>query len=324
MATPVQTQSVAGGGRVCFRGDDREPSVMFKQGFYSRTKQSRPIRYNDAQPSPLLIQAEHASAYALQGFKTTVGKTFDPTGMNPSEIYARTLDGKSPKGMNLAIVPRTSDIDSHSAVCITPRFAMAVLFPPKENKDDKKEFTWIYAVYVRELFNTHAQQVCDGLKAIENELVARDKASLTGINPYGGQAIRDAYAENVALWPLYAQELATKKIEAPDVICAIKVKRAWLGKDFTYGCDYDLLKKTLKFNRLCHVDKSQIKAVKAFFKSEPDHGTTPNRTTGFHKDDENTRMSISLTKLASRIAEMMKTHPGQVADDADVLDSEWE
>jgi hypothetical protein len=323
MATPVQTQTVVGGGRVCFRGDTREPSIMFKQGFFSRREQDRPIRYNAAPPSPLLIQPEHASAYALQGFKTTVGKTFDPAGMTPSEIYARALEGKSPKGMHLAIVPRTADIDSPSAVCITPRFAMAVLFPPKENKDDKKEFTWVYAVYVRELYNTHAQQVCDGLRAIENELVARDRASQTGISPYGGQAIRDAYVENVALWPLYAQELATKKIEAPDVICAIKVKRTWLGKDFTYGCDYDLLRRTLKFNRLCQVDKSQVKAVKAFFKSEPDRGTTPNRTTGFHKDDENTRMSISVTKLASHIQEMMKNHPAQV-DDTDVLDSEWE
>src|SRR6478752_1153805 len=98
MATSVQTQTVAGGGRICFRGDDREPSVMFKQGFYSR-RTDRPIRYNDASPAPLLINKEHASEYERQGFKVTVGKTFDATGMTPTEIYARTLDGKSPKGM---------------------------------------------------------------------------------------------------------------------------------------------------------------------------------------------------------------------------------
>ncbi len=323
MSTNVQMQPVAGGGRICFRGDDREPSVMFKQGFYSRNPASQ-VKYNASNPAPLLIHQEHASNYQRQGFKTTVGKTFDPSGMTPSEIYARTLDGKSPQGMHIAIVPRTADIDSHSAVCITPRFSMAVLFPPKQAPSDQKEFTWVYAVFIRELYNTHAQQVCDGLKAIESELAARDKASQTAAGPYGGTALRNAYVENVALWPLYAQELATKKIEPADVICALRVKRTWKGKDFTFGCDYELMKKTLKFNRLCSVDKAQVKAVKAFLKSEPSQGATPDRTTGFHKDDENTRISVSVAKLASKIQEMMKDRLGTVEDEADVLDSEWE
>src|SRR6202042_2032077 len=98
-------------------------------------------------PAPLLIHPEHASEYGRQGFKTVIGKTFNPSGMSPNEIYARTLEGKSPQGMQIAIVPRTADINSRSAVCISPRFATAILFPPKENPSDSKEFTWIYAVF---------------------------------------------------------------------------------------------------------------------------------------------------------------------------------
>jgi hypothetical protein len=323
MATNVQMQTVAGGGRICFRGDDREPSAMFRAGFFSRRTKGA-VRYNEATPAPLLIREEHASSYKAQGFKTTVGKTFDPSGMSPTEIYERTLDGKSPKGMHIAIVPRTPDIDSPSAVCITPRFSMAVLFPPKASASDQKEYTWVYAVFVRELYNTHAQQVCDGLKAIEGELLARDKTAQSGLSPYGGAALRQAYVENVALWPLYAQELATKKIEPADIICAIRVRRRWKGKDFTFGCDYDLLKKTLKFNRRCTVDKSQIKAIKAFVKAEPDSGTTPDRSSGFHKDDENTRVSIAMTHLNSRIQDMLKNRPPVIEDDSDVADSEWD
>jgi hypothetical protein len=93
----------------------------------------------------------------------------------------------------------------------------------------------------------------------------------------------DAYAEDVALWPLYAQELATKVIEAKDVICALKVRRTWKGKDWTYGCDYTMDKDTLVFNRRCEVGKSIISSVGEFLDKEP-NGTSPSRSSGFHKN----------------------------------------
>lgn len=181
-------------------------------------------------------------------------------------------------------------------------------------------------MYVRQLYNTHAQQVCDGLKAIKDELAVRDKISRSpGMGlPYGGQDLFSAYVEDVALWTLYAQELATKKIEANDIICAIEVFRKWNGVDFTYGCDYQLLKKSLEFNRGCTLDKVIVKAVKAFFKKEPEHGTTPNRSSGFHKDDENARSSVSLQNFIASLGDMIDKSKGQAADDSGVLDSEWD
>ena len=38
MVDKVKMQAVAGGGRICFRGDSRDPSEMFKRGFFSGRK----------------------------------------------------------------------------------------------------------------------------------------------------------------------------------------------------------------------------------------------------------------------------------------------
>lgn len=325
----VEMQDVAGGGRVCFRGDSREPAVMFKQGFFSREPNSK-ISYNDPSIAPMFIHKEHEQIYKNQGFKTAMGKTLDQAAPTQLQAYQAALLGKgAAKGQSIALVPRTPDIRTPSAVCVSPRFTMAILFPPKASRNDNvPEFSWVYAVYVRQLFNTHAQQVCDGLRAIENEVTVRTRiAQYSAATPYGGSAVFHEYAESVALWPLYAQELATKSIEASDVICAIKVRRTWKGDDWTYGCDYILSKKSLKFNKRCksHVDKSVVKAVETFLKAEPANGSTPSRASGFHKDDENTRTSIALKKLVTAMSDRIDAMRGSAstADDSDVSDSEW-
>ena len=41
MVDRVKMQAVAGGGRICFRGDSRDPSEMFQRGFFSREKKSK-------------------------------------------------------------------------------------------------------------------------------------------------------------------------------------------------------------------------------------------------------------------------------------------
>lgn len=323
----VEMQDVAGGGRICFRGDSREPAVLFKEGFFSREPQKK-ISYNDPTLAPMFIQKEHEQYYRNQGFKTTVGKTLDQAAPTSLQAYQTALrGGGAAKDQSIALVPRTPDIRTPSAVCVSPRFSMAVLFPPKAGKNDNvAEFTWIYAVYVRQLFNTHAQQVCDGLRAIENELAVRQQISkYSAASPYGGAPLFNEYAESVVLWPLYAQELATKCIESKDVISAVKVRRTWLGDDWTYGCNYILSKKSLKFNKRCKgaLDKGIIKAVDNFFKAEPANGATPSRSSGFHKDNENTRESIAMKKIIAMISERIDKMKGAAMDDSDVSDSEW-
>ncbi len=211
---PMQTQSVVGGGRICFRGDTREPNLMFSHGFFSRDDAS-PIMYRPGQGA-------------------------------------------------------AGDIDPPTAVCVSPRFTMAPLFPI----DRDVTRLWVYAVYVRELANTHAKQVADGLEAIKKEVTPGAKATK---------------APN-ALWPLYAQELATKMIDAKDVICALIVSRTWImpgatEDDFNplQGCDYTLDKTSLTSNPQCGLDASMKNLVTKFLNDEPGQGRTPEISSGFHK-----------------------------------------
>lgn len=58
MVDKVKMQAVAGGGRICFRGDSRDPSEMFKRGFFSREKKSKWKFWQDRDTSltsPVLI-----------------------------------------------------------------------------------------------------------------------------------------------------------------------------------------------------------------------------------------------------------------------------
>jgi hypothetical protein len=292
MADNVKMKAVAGGGRICFRGDTRDPNEMFQRGFFSREKkstwkfwQNRDIRYRSGEKGPMYIRPEHVAFYTQAGAEVTQGKTLETSLRSPVETYrVGTQKGQAPKGQDIAKVGKAGDIDPISAVCVTPRFSMAPLFPPKTNSLDGVETTWVYAVWVRELYNSHARQVADGMSAIRSELAIRKKITEESDRaPWGGAGVVDAYAEDVALWPLYAQELATKMIEAKDVICALKVKRTWKGKDWTYGCDYALDKTTLVLNRRCEVAQTTISAIREFLKNEP-NGASPSRSSGFHKN----------------------------------------
>src|ERR1700689_4120047 len=82
MADKVKMQAVAGGGRICFRGDSRDPSEMFQRGFFSREKkskwkfwQNRDIRYRSGEKGPMYIRAEHADFYTQAGAEVVQGKT---------------------------------------------------------------------------------------------------------------------------------------------------------------------------------------------------------------------------------------------------------
>jgi hypothetical protein len=91
--------------------------------------------------------------------------------------------------------------------------------------------------------------------------------------------------------------------------------------DFAYGCYYKLLKKTRILNKGCTVDEASMKAVRAFINAEPKYGSTSSRSSGFHKDDENTRSSVSLKRFIASLGDVIKKHQGVAVDDSD--NSEW-
>ena len=328
----VDTQKVAGGGRICFRGDSRPPSIIFKEGFHSREPDSK-IRYNPPANAPMFIHPEHAEHYQAFGIERKIGNVLEPKHVpaNTIDAYKLALQRSlTPKGQHLAVVQSAPDIDSPTAVCVTPRFSMAIVFPPKAKASDTDTpvDTWVYAVYVRELFNTHAHQVADGLRAVNNELRVRERIKYrSDKESYGGDELLETYIQDAALWPLYAQELATKSVEAKDVICALKVRRHWLGSDFTYGCEYLLYKNTIKFNWRIkfnfNLSSSVINAVRNFILAEEVAGKTPSRATGFHKDTDNQRVSINLDTVIEQMREKIGRNAVPLVAEPDVSEQEW-
>lgn len=290
----VPAEDLGGKGRICFRGDTRYPSQMFVAGFFSKSP-NEGMKYNPSTPTLLPIQKKHRHFYEKRGFtKFVTGKAEDHSNLTPQESYQRVLlegfNKGSAQGQLMVEVQKTSDMNLLTAVCVTPRFSMSVLFPLKEKSTDLyKQWTYVYALYVDSIFNTHKHQVADGFKAIRSETQVREDIDIRnrlfpGVGPHGGEEVFNTFVSEVALWPLYAQELATKKIEARNVVAAVPVWRDWKGDDWTYGANYEIYSERLKFNPLFQNQEIR-KTVEDFFDNEPRHGSTPSRSSGFHKSE---------------------------------------
>ena len=106
MVDRVKMKAVAGGGRICFRGDTRDPNEMFQRGFFSREKkstwkfwQNRDIRYRSGEKGPMYIRPEHVAFYTQAGAEVTQGKTLETSLRSPVETYrVGTQKGQAPKG----------------------------------------------------------------------------------------------------------------------------------------------------------------------------------------------------------------------------------
>jgi hypothetical protein len=301
--------SHGGEGRVCFRGDigdsmlNRDPEIIFKTGF-KRRDQKRPISSPGMDYVAIHVAKRHIPYYNEMDTTRQVVYTKEEALAKYNNLNIATSEGvkdlRQEKGSyHVALLPRVTDIETPTAVCVTPRFSMAVLFPPKMSRTSRNTpaATWVYAVFVRSYHNTNTCQSAEGLKAIRelyavhariasNELVYR--------SPLAGPQVIDTYAENAGLWPVYAQELATTQIDPQDVICAVKVHRDWGDGDWTHGCDYDIWKASLQVNPHCTVDKEIIELVVQFIQNEPKQGRTPSRSSGFYKDTNAERTSIHL------------------------------
>lgn len=296
---PVQ----AGGGRICFRGDSRPPSEMFTKGFFTReevqTDTVAQTRHQLFMAIP--IEKHHEPYYRAGGFDTggseSILDQFGQHGAITKTGQRKGLSFNDDSRDRFALTKITKDIIPSTAVCVTPRFAMAVVFPPKVSSgDDTPEDSWVYAVYAREFFNTHKDQCLKGMEVLQKELAVRKEIAKEWIyKPLTeGSGVLDTLAEYGALWPLYAQELSAKSIPKEDIICACKVKRVWnstVSPVWSFGCKYTLDKQSLCFNGLFKLDGIPD-AVKEFFKNEPATGQTPSRSSGFYKDDEKFRNSI--------------------------------
>jgi hypothetical protein len=257
----VDETKVAGGGRICFRGDARHPQTVFSRGITPRDTTSK-IELRERGNEPIPIHKEHEKFYKRAGLNVSRSR-------EPAVLFPTTLD----------IAPET-------AVCVTARFVVAPIFPLKMRRDHRVEDeTWIYTLYARSLFNTHSQQIIHAMNTLEKELAVRREIDFRG-NPNSNRTNSkqfERYAELKSLSLLYGHELATKSISASDVISAIKCTRRWHGDSWTEGATYTLNKASLMFNSNCRAPKAVIHAVRDFMNNEPVTGEVPKAGSGFHK-----------------------------------------
>jgi hypothetical protein len=333
-----ETKQVAKDGRVCFRGDTRLPDEIFRDGFSprNRPRKAEHVSMPDAGFMAIPVHKKDATIYEQKGMivlkrddalekhgavhQTLKGNEFRME-MITDQGKGELAHYKPNRNPLVALLPRTSDVFQDTAVCMTPRFSMAVLFPPRKGKPypDPETDTWIYAVYARKMLNTHGQQCALGLQALQNEFAAREEIRLSGATPKFTGAAMDHFASTGAFWPLYAQEVATCRVEGHDVICAIQAGRVWQGADWTHGCRYTLKRRTTRFNDQCAVDDQVVDAVTEFLDKEPLIGECPSISSGFYKDSAARRTSIDTEfRTASDSKPFVK--PGTGVDDRRATD----
>jgi hypothetical protein len=130
--------------------------------------------------------------------------------------YALVIGGPRYRGGGHGVA---GDLDPPTAVCVSARSSAAAYFPLKFSDDDPREDTFLYMVYVEidDIFNTHGQQVATSLGGVASGLTA-----------------------SRAMWPLFAHELATRRIDAANIIAAVECRRDWSGPTWQQGGTYEL------------------------------------------------------------------------------------
>ncbi|MDP2700020.1 hypothetical protein [Thalassospira sp.] len=156
----------------------------------------------------------------------------------PDTIFA---NGFRPRGTNpstVAIIYRTvqQDIAHYTAVCLSGTISIGALFPPLvPGIASPPDETWIYGVRLRGYWcptHTIQQEI-----ATHRKLSASDGAQMAAQN-------------------LYAKELCTLKVDQGDVLCAIRVSRAWAGAGYETGGTFSYLE--LRTNNFVKTDNKPI------------------------------------------------------------------
>lgn len=173
--------------RLCFRGDDRSPELIFAAGFTKRRKGAKPV-YRD-------FTMKNNS---LTGAKDPIR---DPiTGM-----------------------ARAGDLDPDTAVCVTPEIDVAALFPLPTSKERMMSQSYVYMVFVESGYNTNARQVLDALEGL-SRLVDFEKSEVIGETPK--ETLHQVRIMDIQQ-NLYGRELATDILPAKSVCGAFRITRTW-------------------------------------------------------------------------------------------------
>ena len=220
--------------RLLFRGDDREPAEIFRNGFEARDREG-PMRYEpkDAHfPTPAAAVPHFRAVQAAADYAPAT--------------YQIRADLEGATRVHYRMLDVAGDMSKRSGVCVTARVSTATMFPLRESERDAAESdTFVYLCYVESGFNTHRLQVAEGLRAIDIELQQHRQLSAAGI------ALEQS-ADDVArkaLWCVYAHELCTRRVPATHVLCAMPCRRRWHGADWEAGEDYAIDRRRIVWNR---------------------------------------------------------------------------
>ena len=165
------------------------------------------------------------------------------------------------------------DLDPDSGVSFSARVLAAALFPPRMDETEPGvSDTWVYAIVVdRGVFNTallQAQQALDGLRNWQTMM---------------GRAVDDA-AARCTFWPLYAQEMATRRVPNTHVVGALRVTRSWNGGTYKGGASLVFHGPPI-FNFNCAIDTGTRRLMQDILTEYANDGAgdTPETESGFRR-----------------------------------------
>jgi hypothetical protein len=231
--------------RICFRGDLRPPNEAYRVDMDVHSGRD-PILDEDA---------------------------FEPRNPGPGPSY-RQPDRR-----------KVGDADPESGVCVTPRFAMAPLFPIQNFP-----WTWIYVVYIESAYNTKMRQVLDSqtiIKDIQHGSLMTNVVRYASLGCIDMRPTVDVQEATNIMWALYGDELIVDRLPTRNIIAAIKCKRNHINLKQNYkdGIQYELVPPIVpNFN--CGLDHSIYLMGLGFLSDEltlHPIGTTPTIQTGFHE-----------------------------------------
>ena len=223
----------------------------------------------------------------------------------PSEAYKAQLDRvagrdtilNSPgfSARNEGVTPTyrpkegaAGDADPESGVCVTPRFAVAPLFPIQNFP-----WTWIYVVYVEKAYNTKMRQVVDSQKVMKDITKGTFLQNVVRCATLGCVDMRptvDVQQAADIMWSLYGDELIVDRLPVGNIICAIKCNRLdyqTLKSNFKNGIRYELVPPIVP-NVKCTLPQSVYELGLGFLSDElrgHRNGTTPLVQSGFHASE---------------------------------------
>jgi hypothetical protein len=135
--------------------------------------------------------------------------------------------------------------DAENGVAVTTLFQTAVRFPLQPRRPE----CWVYAIWIRQAYNTHFHQSRQALELAERGTVTR----AAQYQPIGGGDGTDQ--ANSAMWALFGEELVSDGVHPGYIIAAVKCWREnyWELTDWNKRIKYRLLG-PLYINPDCRVD----------------------------------------------------------------------